>query len=414
MVRRGLIVGLGAAALAVAALAAPPPPAPAVPKVVGPRSTAAARPVYRFLAARAVFFRCAFDSPRLHRCAARYSQRLGAGVHTLRVQAVGKTGRTSRVVRVQVVILPPTPGTNLTTFPLAATIAVGRGAGAPAVGAGAVWVPNTGDGTLSRVDPAANAAVATIRYAPARPAGETGEFYDSAAFGHGSVWVASDQRGLVARIDPSTNQVLATIPVAARPAEITVTSDAVWVAHFLQPVATRIDPATNAKTERQVPGAPLTGAAGDGSTIWLLANEPQTLIHLDSGGHEIAHADATPSAPVKRSFLQAWWLTVGEGAVWATHPNQDVVTRTDPASAAVTATVPVPVGRLFGVAAGGGSVWAVTDEALVRIDSATNRAVAKAPFPRATPVGFTGVAVGVGVVWATNYDRGELYRVNPS
>jgi hypothetical protein len=99
--------------------------------------------------------------------------------------------------------------------------------------------------------------------------------------------------------------------------------------------------------------------------------------------------------------------------VWVTHPNQDVVTRTDPASAAVTAEIPVPVSRLFGVAAGGGSVWAVTDEALVRIDPATNRAVAKAAFPRATPVGFTGVAVGGGAVWATNYDRGELYRVNP-
>jgi streptogramin lyase len=65
------------------------------------------------------------------------------------------------------------------------------------------------------------------------------------------------------------------------------------------------------------------------------------------------------------------------------------------------------------VAAGGGSVWAVTDEALVRIDPAANRAVAKAPFARATPIGFTGVALGGGAVWATNYDRGELYRVNP-
>ena len=369
--------------------------------------------MYRFSAARALGFRCAFDNPRLRRCAARYSQRLSEGVHVLRVQAVGRGGRTSRVVRVQILILPPTPKDTLPTLPLAATVAVGRGAGAPASGAGAVWVPNTDDGTLSRVEVATNTVVATIRYAPARPPGETGEFYDSAVFGHGSVWVASDQRGLVARVDPATNQVTATIPVAQRPAEITVTSDAVWVAHFLQSVATRIDPVTNAKTEKQLTGAPMTGAAGDGSTIWLLVNEPQTLIHLGSDAHEIAHADVTPNASVKRGFLSAWWLAVGEGGVWATHPNQDVVTRTDPASTAVTATVAVAPGRLFGVAAGGGSVWAVTDEALVRIDPTTNRAVAKAPFTRATPVGFTGVAVGGGAVWATNYDRAELYRVNP-
>jgi streptogramin lyase len=307
MPSRALTTAIGAVVLVAAAPAALKPAPRAAPKVVGPRSTTAVRPVYRFSAARAVSFRCAFDTPRLHRCAARYSQRLATGVHTLRVQSVGKTGRTSRVARVSVEILAPPTGTDLPTLPLAATTTVGRGAGAPAVGSGAVWVPNTGDGTLSRVDPATNAVVATIRYAPARPAGETGEFYDSAAFGHGSVWVASDQRALVARVDPATNQIVANIPVAARPAEIPVTSDAVWVAHFLQQVATRIDPTTNAKTERQVPGAPLTGAAGDGSTIWLLVNEPQTLIHLDSGGHEIAHADATPSASVKRSFLPAWW-----------------------------------------------------------------------------------------------------------
>jgi YVTN family beta-propeller protein len=263
------------------------------------------------------------------------------------------------------------------------------------------------------VDAATNAVLTTIRYAPARPAGETGEYYDSAAFGHGSVWVASDQRALVARVDPTTNQVTATIPVAARPAEITVTSDAVWLAHFQQSLVTRIDPPTNTKTEKQLTGAPLTGAAGDGSTVWLLVDSPQTLIHLASDGHEVAHADVTPSGSIKRGFLFAWWLAVGEGGVWATHPNQDVVTRTDPTTTAVTATVPVAPGRLFGVEAGGGSVWAVTDEALVRIDPATNRAVAKAPFTRATPVGFTGVAVGGGAVWATNYDRGELYRLNP-
>jgi hypothetical protein len=200
--------------------------------------------------------------------------------------------------------------------------------------------------------------------------------------------------------------------VASRPAQITVTSDAVWVAHFLQPLATRIDPATNAKTQFAAPaGAPLTGAAGDGATIWLLVNQPQTLLHWDAAAHELVHADATPTARPVRTFLAAWWVAVGEGGVWTTHPNQDVVTRSDPGTGAVTATVPVEQGRLFGVAAGGGSVWAVTDEALVRIDPSAGKAVATAAFPQALPVGFTGVVVGSGAVWATNYDRGQLYRV---
>jgi hypothetical protein len=105
---RALALGLALAVLAAGAAAARPRP-PAAPTVTGPRSTSSTTPVYRFKAARAVSFRCAFDTPKLHRCAARYSQRLTVGAHALRVQAVGRRGRTSRVVRVGVTIVPPTP-----------------------------------------------------------------------------------------------------------------------------------------------------------------------------------------------------------------------------------------------------------------------------------------------------------------
>jgi YVTN family beta-propeller protein len=408
MGRRAVLLAAAAAGLAATAAGGRGPAAPAAPEVTGPRSTTSTRPVYGFTAARAVRFRCSFDTTKLHACAARYSQTLKVGAHTLRAQAVGRTGKKSRVTSVRVSVTAPPE--QLPSLPIGATVTVGRGAGAPAVGAGSVWVPNTADATLSRVDATTNAVTATIRYGAA---GQLGDFYDSAAVGFGSVWVASDEHATVTRIDPATNQVIATIPVASRPAQITVTSDAVWVAHFLQPLATRIDPATNATTQIQVAtsGAPLTGAGADGSTIWLLVNQPQTLLHLDAAGHELVHADDTPTARPIRTFLAAWWVAVGEGGVWTTHPNQNVLTRSDASSGAVVATVPVEQGRLFGVAAGGGSVWAVTDEALVRVDSAAGKVVAKATLPKASPVGFTGVAVGSGAVWATNYDRGELYRI---
>ena len=64
-----------------------------------------------------------------------------------------------------------------------------------------------------------------------------------------------------------------------------------------------------------------------------------------------------------------------------------------------------------GVAAGRGSAWAVTDRALLRIDS-TNRVVAESELPAGSPSGFTGVSVGEGAVWVTGHDRGELYRVD--
>jgi streptogramin lyase len=327
----------------------------------------------------------------------------------LRVQAVGRDGRRSRVTTVRIRILQRAPG--LPSIPVAKTIAVGRGAGASATGFGSVWVPNTGDGMLARVDAGTNTVVARIPYAPARPAGEEGEFYDSATVGHGAVWVSSDQHGLVARVDPTANRVVAAIRVGVRPAEITSTTDAVWTAHFLNGFATRIDPATNQAVERNLPSATLTGAAGDGSTVWLLSNNPQAVLHLDSAGTQLARTDITPSTPIKRGFLQTWWLAVGEGAIWATHPNYDVVDRIDPGTGTVVARIPISLGRVFGVAAGRGSAWAVTDRALLRIDS-TNRVVAKSELPAGSPSGFTGVSVGEGAVWVTGYDRGELYRID--
>lgn len=59
-------------------------------------------------------------------------------------------------------------------------IRVGRGASGLASGAGGVWVANTLDGTLSRVDPRARQVVATIDVGGAPRAVEVGA---------GSVWV---------------------------------------------------------------------------------------------------------------------------------------------------------------------------------------------------------------------------------
>ena len=79
-------VGVLAALLTGVASAGATPPQVSPPRVSGPRSTTLERPQYRFRAAHAVSFRCAFDSKKLHVCRARFSQRLSLGTHTLRVR----------------------------------------------------------------------------------------------------------------------------------------------------------------------------------------------------------------------------------------------------------------------------------------------------------------------------------------
>ena len=60
------------------------------------------------------------------------------------------------------------------------TIQVGEAPSAIAFGAGAVWVANAGDGTVSRIDPSTDDVTQTI---------EVGERPEGLAFGGGAVWV---------------------------------------------------------------------------------------------------------------------------------------------------------------------------------------------------------------------------------
>ena len=66
---------------------------------------------------------------------------------------------------------------------IVASIAVGREPLAVAVGAGSIWVANTIDRTVSRIDPSSNRVTATIdvRRSPT-----------AIAVAQGSVWVATD------------------------------------------------------------------------------------------------------------------------------------------------------------------------------------------------------------------------------
>ena len=192
---------------------------PTKPVVLGPRRTTNATPVYRFVAherGARISFRCAFDRPRLHRCPARYRQRLAVGRHVLRVRAVDARGRQSALTQVAVQIVK---GVRLRE------IDVGGRPFSLAEAAGSVWIANFLSGTVERLDPATNRVVARIQVG--------GEPY-GLAFGGGSVWVGNNGSDSVTRIDTATNQVVATIPVGDRPIGIAYddSDGSVWVANL--------------------------------------------------------------------------------------------------------------------------------------------------------------------------------------
>ena len=78
---------------------------------------------------------------------------------------------------------------------LTKSVPTGTSPGGVAIGEGAIWVTNTGEGTVSRIDPESNEVVQTIRVGTA-PVG--------VAVAGGFVWVVNSRDGTVSQIDPRT------------------------------------------------------------------------------------------------------------------------------------------------------------------------------------------------------------------
>jgi streptogramin lyase len=398
--RLGGVLVVAALVPAAAAGARQPPGAPTV---TGPRTAESRQPVYRFAAARATGFRCAFDTRTLHACAARFSQRLAPGRHVLRVRSVGSGGTRSRVVSVSILVLEPVPALRV-----GVPVAVRFGAGVPAAAGGSVWVPTTDDGRLARVTGAA--VVSRTPVGPASPGGNG--FLDSAVAAGGAVWVASDAGGTISRVDAATGKVTARLTVGDRPGGLTEGGDAVWAFHFLQARVTRIDPAAATATSLTVPNAAATGIAYGDGRLWLLTVRPARLLELDPGTGAVKRSlDLVPLFPERRALIQTWWLAAGEGAVWATLPNHEAVVRVDAATGRRT-FFRLRHGLPFGVALGDGSAWVTTERAVLRLDGPTGRLLGATALPRANRTGFTSIAYGDGAAWRTDYDRGTLVRVS--
>jgi peptide/nickel transport system substrate-binding protein len=115
-----------------------------------------------------------------------------------------------RVIRVD-------PQTDVVT----ASVTVGTGPTAVAVGFGSIWVTNSLDGTVSRIDAATNTVDATI---------PVGDSPGAIAIAPDSLWVASQYAGTISKVSPTSNTVLRTIKVASRLAGLAFDNGMLWVA----------------------------------------------------------------------------------------------------------------------------------------------------------------------------------------
>jgi YVTN family beta-propeller protein len=265
-----------------------------------------------------------------------------------------------------------------------------------AVGEGAVWMLNTEDETVSRVDPNTGEVVGTVE-----PPGVPTDI----AAGGGALWIGTsrgddvNRTTRIARVDPGTGKVTRTVelpdssrgeaggPVPGFP-RIAVGDGAVWAINPDETIS-RIDPETGrlvAKVPTPEIGA-RTLAAGDAG-VWVLG-WANSMVRIAPRTNR-----AEPPIELGSNFLPG--IAVGGGAVWATS-EEGQLWRVEPGPRPLTRTIEVGAGVQY-VAFGDGVVWAANwyDGTVARIDPATNTVTAR------IPVGATqALAAGAGSAWVS-------------
>ena len=216
---------------------------------------------------------------------------------------------------------------------------VGRGPGALVAGGGSVWVANTLDGTVSRIEQKKPGHVTSI------PVG--GE-PTALAFAAGSLWVANGEDRMVAQVDPGTNRVVRELPVGNASRAVAADFGALWVASAIDGAVHRIDLDRPALSRSIDVGAIPTAIAAGAGAIWVASEESGTVTRIDQRTGQVVEAINVGNGPSA--------VAVGEGAVWVANRADGTVSRIDPRRNAVDWALKVG-GDPAAIAAGEGAVW---------------------------------------------------------
>lgn len=260
--------------------------------------------------------------------------------------------------------------------------------------------------SLVEIDPRTNSILSATR---------VGSGPESIASSQHALWVANTADRTVSRVDlaSKTVRVIGGAPVA-RDIASGLNGD-VWLSSFEEPFVTMIaaqghlaeDPHALAAGPLQVrlPGSAEALAVG-GGYLWVTSPS-------DSGGGDAVHLIDLRSRRLVSSIEVGslpLFVTFGYGAAWVANYRGDSVSVIRPGSAEAD-TISVRGGPL-GIAAGSGAIWVVTfwSHELVRIDPETRRVLRRVRIG----AGPLAVAVGAGAVWVTNRDDKTVSRINPA
>jgi YVTN family beta-propeller protein len=259
-----------------------------------------------------------------------------------------------------------------------------------------IWVADRMAGRVARIDAATGNILAVIG---------VGSGPASIAIGEGAVWVANQGDGTVSRIDPAANQTVASIPVGQKGfLRVAAGEGRVWVAACLDKVVKVIDPATNAVTA-SVPAEGCWNVAVGGGQVWVPVGE-QYVLHINP-----STLSAIPNVIVQSGPSE---IVSGFGSMWVANVNAMTVSRIDPLSREVTATLKTGLDHaedsLRGLATGEGRVWLSSTAGVLGFDPDSDTLAVT--FSTVADPWF--MATAGGALWVTTDAPGGIFALDPT
>ena len=323
-----------------------------------------------------------------------------------------------------------TPSQAAPSGPVLASIAVGLRPGTPVVGLGSVWIPNTGDGTVSRIDPASNLAVATFRVGDAaafyqgvcRPYGSVHSYMvttfhvrrcdlpSSVATAGGLLWVTKNDSHDILALDPRNGHQVASVPIGVTPFELRASDEGLWVTSYDDNAVVRIDVASKRVVQTILqPGGP-SGLALDGETVWVAISRAGTVARIDARLNQVIAIIPVPCSASCWSAPTPLPVAVANGAVWVRNEGIGTMSRIDPTTNRVAATLDVNTfnGRSGqdALAVAPSRIW-LGGISIEAVDPATNRVVTTIDQAAIT------LASGYGSLWVSD-PSGRILRIDPN
>jgi YVTN family beta-propeller protein len=314
--------------------------------------------------------------------------------------------------------------------PVLATITVGARPGTAVAGLGAVWVPNTGDGTVSKIDPSTNRAVATWRVGDAmafytkvcQPFGSVHSFMGTTFFVRrcdlpsalvtqaNELWAAKNDTNSIIGLDPTNGHRGVTIPIGVTPFDLAADDASVWVTSYWDDAIVRVD-TRSAKVVAVIreTGAGPSGMAVKDNTLWVANSRAGTVVRIDRQSNQVTATITLPCrepCPIGPTPLA---IAATTDAVWVRNEASGTLARIDPTTNQVVATIDVGAfdGRagLDGVAVTASTVW-LTGVNLQRVDTRTTTVSGTFDLNAFT------IGSGYGSLWVTDV-RGRILRIDP-